>query len=270
MSQQINLFNPLFRKRGFSFTSSAALLYGLIIATAAGSAAALYQHVRVRQAAATAQAVEQHHKAMTARFDKIKADLSQHKPNAQLEAQIAELDMQLKGRQEIIETLNSGVVGNSSGFSEYMRAFSHLNVKGLWLTGFEIARGGNDLAIQGRTLSADLVGTYLNQLNREIPFQNRPFAAMRINQPPAEPADKTIAETAGKPSAGTPAAKNVQDTTIAATGPRYLEFSISTMDLRDDPRSAGRSALPVPSLLGQIENSPPERKKTVARQETSR
>ena len=269
MSQQINLFNPLFRKRGFSFTSSAALLYGLIIATAAGSAAALYQHVRVRQVAAAAQTVEQHHKAMTARFDKIRADLSQQKPNAQLEAQLAELDMQLKGRQEIIETLNSGVVGNSSGFSEYMRAFSHLNVNGLWLTGFEIARGGNDLVIQGRTLSADLVGTYINQLNREIPLQNRPFAAMRINQPPAEPADQTKAETAaaGKPGAGTPAAKSAQDTKMTAAGPRYLEFSISTMDLPDDPRSAGRSA---PSLLGRIENSPPERKKTVARQETSR
>jgi uncharacterized membrane protein YciS (DUF1049 family) len=269
MSQQINLFNPLFRKQGFSFTSATAMLYGVGIAVAAGATGAVYSHYQLREAGAQAQAVEQEHKATLARFEKLTAEARQLKPNAQLEADVARLDAQLRGRQEIIETLKSGAVGNTGGFSEYMRAFSRQTVNGLWLTGFDVARGGNELAIQGRTLNADLVAAYLKQLDREKPLQGRQFAALRIGQPPTAPAapPKVGAQSAaGSAAQGQPDAKEPKP-----VAPRYLEFAVSTIDLPADSKQAATSTSGQAPLLGAIDtNSLLDTRNAAIRQEAPR
>src|SRR5450631_3949136 len=105
MSQQINLFNPIFRKQGFSFTSATAMLYGIGIAIAAAALVAVYEDSRLRDVQTRAQAVERAHKDATARQAKLAAELAQQKPDAQLTAESARLEAQLKGRQEITEAL---------------------------------------------------------------------------------------------------------------------------------------------------------------------
>ena len=242
MSQQINLFNPVFRKKGFSFTSATAMLYGVGIAVALAALVAVYEDHQLRAVQTQAQAVNQTHKEITTRQDKLAAELTKQKPNARIEAEVAAFDAQLQGRQEIIETLKSGAVGNTDGFSDYMRAFSRQNINGLWLTGFDIA--GNDLSIQGRTLSADLVASYLKQLNQEKSLQGRQFATLRISQPPPEPA----AQKADKSAQGQ---KDAKEQMPAA--PRYLEFAISTFDLPEGQQQTAKAVPVQPPLLGVID-----------------
>ena len=222
MSQQVNLFNPLFRPKGFSFTSAKAMLYAMGIAVAAVAVASVYEDYTLREVAARAQATEAMHKEATSKLSQLTNEVAQQKPNAQIEADIAALETQLKGRQEIVETLRSGAVGNTSGFSEYMRAFSRQTVTGLWLTGFEF--DGNDLVLHGRTVNPELVASFLKQLNREQSLQGREFSAMRIRQPAAE----------GTADAG----KGEPEKAAKAAAARYHEFSISTAPLPEDPRKA--------------------------------
>jgi Tfp pilus assembly protein PilN len=229
MSQQINLFNPVFRKQGFSFTSATAMVYGIGIAVAAAAVVAVVEDARLRDVQTRARAIDQTYKDATARQAKLAAELAQQKPDAQLTAESARLEAQLKGRREITDALKSGAVGNTSGFSEYMRAFSRQNVSGLWLTGFDIALAGNELAIQGRTLSADLVATYLRQLNQEQALQGRQFAAMRISQPPPAPEKQKVGL------------------------PHYLDFNISTVEAPENAPGAAQSTAVQPPLLGAIE-----------------
>jgi hypothetical protein len=260
MSQQINLFNPIFRKRRFSYTSATAMLYGVGIALALSALGAAYEDYRLRAVRTQAQAVDQAYKEAAANHDKLAAELARQKPDAQLEVELAQSDAQLKSRREIIETLKSGAVGNTGGFSEYMRAFSRQSVSGLWLTGFDIA--GNELALQGRALSADLVAGYLRQLNREPALQGRQFAALRISQPP-EPAAQPRADREAK------ARKEAKDQKPML--PRYLEFSISTREPADNPQQAAQTVPARPSLLGAIETAAaPGAAKTAARQEGAR
>ena len=243
MSQQINLFNPIFREAGFSYTSAKAMLYGVGIAVAIAALGAVYEDQRLRAVQTQAQAVDQTYKEITATSGKLVAELSvAQKPNAQLEAALAALDAQLKDRQEIIQTLKSGAVGNTEGFSDYMRAFSRQSINGLWLTAFDIA--GNELALQGRTLSADLVANYLKQLNQEKALQGRRFAAMRISQPPPELA-------AAAPAAEPKADKGTKDQKPAM--PRFLEFSISTRDIPEGTRQTAQPAPAQVPLLGAID-----------------
>jgi len=81
-----------------------------------------------------------------------------------------------------VQALRRGLVGTTGGFSEYMRVFSRQAVQGLWLTGFDVAAGGDELTITGRTLNAELVPTYIQHLNREAAIQGRNFGSMLIKQ----------------------------------------------------------------------------------------
>jgi uncharacterized membrane protein YciS (DUF1049 family) len=239
MSQQINLFNPLFRKKGFSLMSAMGMLYAAAIALVVASLAAVYEQSQLRDMQARAQVVEQAHRAASANQEKLVAELGARKPNAQLEAELAALATRLSERQEVIEALKSGAVGNTDGFSGYLRAFSRQSVSGLWLTGFDIAQAGSALALQGRTLSAEHVADYLKRLNQEQTMQGRQFAAMRISQPRAEPLPaKTPAERSPAP-------------------PRYLEFTISTLDIADMPPPTTSSSTIAAPLLGPLSAAAP-------------
>ena len=248
MSQQINLYNPIFRKKGFSYTSATAMLYGVGIAIALAALVAVYEGYELRGVQAQAQAIDQAYKDATASQEKLTAEVTKRKPNTQLEAEVTALDTRLKGHQEIIETLKSGAIGNTDGFSDYMRAFSRQNINGMWLTGFDIALGGNELAIQGRTLSADLVASYLKQLNQEKALQGRQFAALRISQPQPDAAALLKADQkADKTAPDQKASKEQKSAT-----PRYLEFTISTMNLADGLQPMTKSAATELPLLGPL------------------
>ncbi len=243
MSQQINLFNPMFRKKGFSFTSATAMLYGVGIAVAVMAMSVVYADYDLRAVRATAQDVDARYKAVLAQKEKLAAEAAQQKANPQLEQELAALDARLQSRQEIVETLKSGAIGNTQGFSEYMLAFSRQSLGGLWLTGFDVALAGNELAIQGRTVSADLVAKYLSSLTGEKALSGRQFGAMQISRPVQAPV--AAAEPAKK--GDTPAPKET-----AAKGLPYLEFSVSTIAL-PEPANAAAKAEPVPApLLGVV------------------
>lgn len=260
MSQQINLFNPVFRKQGFSYASATAMLYGVGIAVAFAALGAVYEDYQLRAVQTRAQAADQAYKEATSLHDKLAAEQARQKPDARLETEIVMQDAQLKGRREIIETLKSGAVGNTRGFSEYMRAFSRQSINGLWLTGFDIA--GNELALQGRALSADLVASYLKQLNREQALQGRQFAAMRISQPPPEPA---VQPRTGQDAKARKDAKEQKPMMS-----RFLDFNISTLEPADNPQQAAKTD-PVQPLLGAIDTAAASRAATTAaRRESAR
>jgi hypothetical protein len=247
MSQQINLFNPVFRKKGFSFTSALAIFYGLCIALAATAAVAVYENSLLRSVQAQSQAVAQAFKDMNASRDQLTAELAKQKPDPRLAAEIAALDAQLKGRQEVIDTLQSGTFGNTSGFSDYMRAFARQSTTGLWLTAFDIALAGSELAIQGRALSADLVASYIKRLNQEQALQGRQFAAMRISQPAVEPPAPAKADAGAKPAADASVQKDAKEQKPA----RYLEFNVSTIETATLNQGVQPETL-VPPLLGAL------------------
>jgi Tfp pilus assembly protein PilN len=243
MSQQINLFNPLFRKKGFSFTSATAMLYGVGIVFGVMAMAVGYAEYDLRATQTAARSIDADYKAAVAQREKLTTELAQQKPNVQLEKELSDLDAILRSRQEIVDTLKGGAIGNTRGFSDYMLAFSRQSVSGLWLTGFDIALAGNELAIQGRTLSADMVAKYLARLNQEKALNGRQFGVLRINRQTQAPA--AAAESAQK--GGDAVAK----APVARTPP-YLEFSISTIDLAETSNAVSKAEPVPPPLMGAI------------------
>lgn len=209
MSQNINLFNPAFRK------PRQVLTLGLAVQCLGITLAALvsyhyYLQQQVDGLAAERAAAEKLLRAQGDFVDKLKARPVPHVSEAELDADIARLEAELKLVGESIGALKGGAFGSQQGFAEYLRAFSRQAIGGLWLTGFNIG-GGGELEIRGRTLSPDLLPNYIQRLNRERVLAGRDIARLEMSRPAQEPvADK-----------GKGADK-------AARAPRFLEFSLAT------------------------------------------
>lgn len=179
MSQQINLFNPIFVKQKTVFSGVAmaralgVLLVGLLAMAAYGKRqlATLEQQA---QAAATQLAQKQARQAM------VNVEFAPRQPSKELEAQLAEADTQLRALQSVSGVLARGELGNTTGYSEYYKALARQHQSGLWLTGVTVA-GGN-IGIRGRALQGGMVPGYIRRLTREPVMQGKTFASLHIAQ----------------------------------------------------------------------------------------
>lgn len=212
MSQQINLLNPDFRRKRELFT---ALMLARVLAVLLVAMGGLYGHY-ANEARKLAEGVKQNAASLESERARLVAVLAKHAPRAKseaLEKRVTELEERLKGEEAVLEVLRSGSLGNTQGYSDYLRAFARQTVSGLWLTEFTITGAGMDMAIGGRTLRPDLVPQYIQRLNQEAVTQGRAFAALEMQQPKEQPA------TADQP----------------ARVPNYLEFRLYSKVAGDKP-----------------------------------
>ena len=185
MSQQINLINPAFRKKREWFTSRMlAQALAALVLVMAGVYGYQYRQVALLsvQLKNSATTLEQEQ----ARLVKVAAEHAPRQKNAALEMRVAEMEQQLKGEEAVLAVLQSGSLGNTEGYSGYMRAFARQTVNGLWLTEFGIKGAGKEMHLGGRTLRPELVPAYIQRLNQEGATQGRAFAALEIQRPKVE------------------------------------------------------------------------------------
>lgn len=187
MSQQINLFNPAFRKRREWFTAlMLAQALAALVLIMAGTYG--YQHHNI-------SLLEQKVKAGAATLDqeqsrlvKVAAEHAPRQKDAALEKRVQEMEQLVKGEEDVLEVLQGGSLGNTQGYSGYMRAFARQTVNGLWLTEFSIKGAGKEMLLGGRTLRPELVPAYIQRLNHEAATQGRDFAALEMQRPKASQA----------------------------------------------------------------------------------
>lgn len=189
MSQQINLFNPAFSKQSELFT---ALMLVQALAALVLVMISVYGY-QYRQVTLLDKQIKNGAASLTqeqARLVKMAAEHAPRQKDAALEKRVADMGQQLKGEEAVLEVLQSGSLGNTQGYSGYMRAFARQTVNGLWLTEFGIKGAGKEMFLGGRTLRPELVPAYIQRLNQETATQGRDFAALEIQRPKMEPASK--------------------------------------------------------------------------------
>jgi hypothetical protein len=198
MSQQINLFNPIFlkQKKTFSAVTMLDALALLLVGVAVFYAYASIETLNLdRQSVETAR---QYNLSM-ARLAETSARYAPKKNDASLEAEVNNLQAQLNARKAALDNLSIGLLTKGVSYAEYMRALARQSVAGLWLTGFRVGKGGAEMEIIGRALQPELVPSYIHRLNQERAMHGRAFDSLSMTQREgALPAD------ASRP-AGTPA-----------------------------------------------------------------
>lgn len=175
MSQQINLFNPLFlRKEKYFSARTMAQSLGLI----ALGLVALYGYA-LMQTRSLERAAAAYDAQLTAQRDQF-IKLSEKGRSKLLEGELTRLSADVQSRRGVLQVLQDGEMGNTEGFSRYFAAFGRHAMRGVWLTGFSIGESGNELRIHGRVLYPDLVPSYLKALNQEDVMRGRLVTELKL------------------------------------------------------------------------------------------
>lgn len=181
MSQQINLFNPIFLKQKKYFSVVTMLqAMGLIVVGAAIFYA--YANHQVRQMSEQMQGMTARYESEQKRFITYTNEFSPQRANQQLNDELSGLEAQFTSQDKLISTLKSGAIGNTKGYSEFMRAFARQAVNGLWLTGFDINGDGAHMSIQGAVTNPQLLPAYIQRMNQEEIMRGKTFSVLQMKQ----------------------------------------------------------------------------------------
>ena len=208
MSQQINLFNPIFRKQKKYF-SSVAMLQALALIWLACVAFSVESMLRTRSLQAQLGATEAQLASKQHKLADYRVQFAPRKKSDTLPVEIAEAQRELTMLTSAAATIQRGGFGDTRGFSGYFKAFAHQHVEGLWLTDISIAGGGAQIGMRGKTLDAELVPQYIRRLGTEPFMQGKAFSSLEIERPAAA----LIAAGGAQP---------------VAVGPSYLMFSLQS------------------------------------------
>ena len=182
MTQQINLYNPLLLPKP-DVLSGRMLLIAIGAALGVGVLLTAWASWNASSLAAEERQAEAALNQVRSEIAALSQQAAARQPNSQLVAELHSLEALLAGHSQVIQVLKSGALGDTSGVSEYFKAFARETVDGLWLTGFTVVGAGNDITIEGRTLHAELVPTYLRKLSREDVLRGHEFATLSVDKP---------------------------------------------------------------------------------------
>jgi hypothetical protein len=182
MSQQINLFNPVFlkQKKYFSVTTMLQALGLIVLGSALFFAYAVYQ---VAQLSMQVEEMSKRNAAEQTRLVNFTKEFSLQQSGKQLEDELKQLEAQAATQDTMLNLLKSGALGNTEGYSEYMRAFARQSIKGLWLTAFDITGDGAQMSLSGGVVSPQLVPAYIQRLGNEKIMRGKTFSTLQMQQP---------------------------------------------------------------------------------------
>ena len=211
MTQQINLFNPIFRKQKKYF-SSVAMVQALAIICVACGLLAVDAAFRTQALAKQSQATDSLLAARQQRLTEVRVQFAPRQKSATLSAEIVAAQQELTMLQNATATVQRGGFGDTRGFSPYFSAFARQGIEGLWLTELRLSSGGAAIGIQGNALQAPLVPRYMARLATEPVMKGKAFATLAIDAvtPPR------AARIEGSPPPPPPA-------------PAYLAFSLQSV-----------------------------------------
>ena len=227
MSQQINLYELRLRPRHDWITGrNVGIVFGVLLAVMI--ALGVYARLGAGRAVAELNRVQSDVANAQEELVELNKALAERKIPEALQAELDNAKSLLVSRKEVLEILDSGQLGNSTGFSEILYGFARLASADLWLTGFSVTLGGQEIELRGRLLDSKKLPAYVQRLSAEPVFQGRRFATLDVRS--VEP--EVIPSEAGGPAKNTPPAAL---TTAAILPPaRYVEFV-----LRSENASSG-------------------------------
>jgi transposase-like protein len=217
MTQQINLYDERLRPRHEVATArnlgiSAAVLFVAV------SVFAVYARINADRQAAELTAVQANVRTEQELVTALAKSVAERKVAPALSAELARSRNLLQARQEVMDVLTSGRIGNAEGFSGVMFGFARQAQSDVWLTGFSATGGGEEIEIRGRLLDPARLPAYVQRLSSEPVFHGRRFATldMRDVEPEALKAGAlVVAPSVAKPAELSP-----------PQPPRYVEFAL--------------------------------------------
>jgi hypothetical protein len=215
VSQQINLYEARLRPR-----HELALARNLGICTlvllVAMTALSLWTRLEADRKTEAALVSQKQLAGEQEKLAALTGTIAQRRVSPALAAELESAKAVLEARKDVMVVLGSGKLGNTSGFSAIMSGFARQSQSDLWLTGFQVTTGGQEIEIRGRLLDPAKLPAYVQRLSSEPVFQGRRFAALEMRG--VDPDD---------PKTDQPGVARVADAAsqqAVARLPRFVEF----------------------------------------------
>jgi len=182
VTRQINLYNPAFQRQKKYF-SAMAMIQSLVIVMVGVGLFFVYATHQVAQLEKLSVETDQRLTVDQSRLAEFQAQYSPQQEAQLLESELKKLEARASAQQALVDTLKNGSIGNTQGYSEYMRAFARQAVNGLWLTNFDLTGDAAQISLSGGVLSPDLLPAYVQKLSQEKIMRGKSFAALQMQQP---------------------------------------------------------------------------------------
>lgn len=185
MSQQVNLYSPLFRKQKKVF-SALAMVQAMALVVLAVAAA--YVFIAMRTSLLEIQAADSSQR-LKSELERLKV-YGAHESPAERDKALAErrksLEAALAGRGRALQALQEGALGRSRGYAGPLRALARSSMDGVWLTRIEFSEDNGELSLAGRATRAELVARYLERLRGEPALRGQGFSRLEIRRHAAD------------------------------------------------------------------------------------
>lgn len=179
MSQQINLYSPLFRKQAKVF-SATTLLQGTVLILVVITV--FYYYISSQSSLLQIRAAESS-RQLKSELERLKVYGAGESPAERAKAlteRKKNLEAALVSHSKALAAFESDAAGRAEGYSEVLRALSRVSIEGVWLTRIQFGTGKGELSIAGRATRPELVPAYLTRLRSEETLRAREFSRLEI------------------------------------------------------------------------------------------
>ena len=181
MKQQINLYQPMFRKQQKVFSAITMLqITGFFIIVLA--AIYSYNVYQLRPFSAELGKTDAQMTKLSQQIEAISKRFPGRGKNTLLASEISRLTTRLENMKKIQVALAQGSFGNTSGFSDHFEALARNHVDGAWLTDITISSGGGKLTLSGKSIDPELVPIYIKRLADAPVFKDQRFNILDLER----------------------------------------------------------------------------------------
>jgi len=185
VSQQINLYQPIFRKEKIIFSAQTIvwLTLGLIVLLIAWS---LLIGQRINSLEAELERQQDAEQRAIGQLSELQSSMPSDQPDAALQAQVERLRERRDGLRESLTALERRMPATEVNLLGRLDALASKVPEGLWLSSILMADQGQTLTVGGNALEARLVPGWLNELSRIEQFSGMGFRQIHLSERPED------------------------------------------------------------------------------------
>ena len=184
MIQQVNFYQPAFKKQVQLFSASAILiiigLFAFVLLTVT-----LYSMKQVSDYEMLVQQKLQQKDQLNSQLEQAREKLKPRQKNQLLVQQAREKRLAFSDIKKIKLMLDNVLAQSDGRFSGYFDGLARSSINGLWLTRIKVGTSGEAMMLSGQATSGDKVPGLLMKLENQPAFVDASFQTVQIQENPA-------------------------------------------------------------------------------------
>ncbi len=180
--QQINLYQPIFRKQEKIFSARAMLQGGAMIV---GGLLLVFAYASWQTAALNRQVAELERQRAQgqARLVELARKYPKRAQDPELASRAERVRTAVVAKQKVLAAMGGKELGNREGFTVQLEALARQRPPMVWLKTIGISDGGREFLLAGSALKPEQIPQYLQRLSTEPAFAGSEFRSFVMNRP---------------------------------------------------------------------------------------